>query len=51
MARSKEEIERWFREVLCSRAHNPKPREVVVVSMKYKHGFVIKPYGGEDYES
>jgi len=47
MTRSREEIARWFREVLSSQAHNPKPKEIVIVSMKYKVGYVVKPYKGE----
>jgi len=47
VARSEREIARWFAEVLRSGAHNPKPKEVVTVCMKYKRGYVVKPYKEE----
>jgi len=47
---TEEEIARWFAEVLKGGAHNPKPKEIVVVSMKYKHGYVIKRYIGDNHE-
>jgi len=50
VTRSKEEIAEWFRDVLCSGVHNPRPKEVVTVCMKYKHGYVIKRYMGENHE-
>jgi len=44
---TQEEIEQWFKEILCTRGHNPKPKEVVIITNKYKYGFIVKPYEDE----
>jgi len=28
----KSKVEQWFKEVLCSKVHNPEPKEVVILA-------------------